>query len=47
MRVALGFVTAKLDGEAGYTARLRALFAVNLALLDEYPKHVPALSHHR
>ncbi|MFX0581306.1 TetR family transcriptional regulator [Nocardia nepalensis] len=44
MRVALEFVTAELDGEVDYTARLRAHFAANLALLDEYPEHLRALS---
>lgn len=44
MRVAVEFVTAQLDGETDYMVRLRAHFAANLALLDEYPKHVAALS---
>ncbi|MGX1778477.1 TetR family transcriptional regulator [Nocardia brasiliensis] len=44
MRVALAYVTGKLDGEADYTARLRLHFAANLALLDEYPQHLRALS---
>jgi AcrR family transcriptional regulator len=44
MRVAVGFVTDQLDGETDYMVRLRAHFAANLALLDEYPKHVAALS---
>ncbi|MGO4649937.1 TetR/AcrR family transcriptional regulator [Nocardia sp. 2YAB30] len=44
MRVAVEFVTAQLEGETDYMVRLRAHFAANLALLDEYPKHVAALS---
>lgn len=44
MRVALEFVTGQLDGETDYTARLRAHFVANLALLDEYPDHLRALS---
>ncbi|MFE9327665.1 TetR family transcriptional regulator [Nocardia sp. NPDC052278] len=44
MRVALEFVSDKLEGEVDYTARLRLHFAANLALLDEYPDHLRALS---
>lgn len=44
MRVASEFVTGKLDGETDYAARLRGFFVANLALLDEYPRHMQALS---
>ncbi|MFG1796301.1 TetR/AcrR family transcriptional regulator [Nocardia sp. NPDC049149] len=44
MRVALEFVSAKLDGETDYAARLRLNIVANLALLDEYPGHLRALS---
>lgn len=44
VRVNTEFVVAKLDPEGGYTARLRAYFAANLALLDEYPEHQQALA---
>jgi AcrR family transcriptional regulator len=44
VRVNTEFVVAKLDLEAGYTARLRAWFAGTLALLDEYPGHQQALA---
>ncbi|WP_405162607.1 TetR family transcriptional regulator [Nocardia sp. NBC_01499] len=44
VRVNTEFVVAKLEHEAGYTATLRAYFAANLALLDEYPKHQRALA---
>lgn len=44
VRVNTEFVVAKLDPEGGYTARLRAYFAANLALLDEYPAHQQALA---
>ncbi|WP_069160385.1 TetR/AcrR family transcriptional regulator [Nocardia altamirensis] len=44
MRVALEFVSAKLDGETDYAARLRLNIVANLALLDECPGHLRALS---
>ncbi|WP_378740178.1 TetR family transcriptional regulator [Nocardia brasiliensis] len=44
VRVNTEFVVAKLEPEAGYTARLRAYFTANMALLDEYPQHQRALA---
>ncbi|MFC9438122.1 TetR family transcriptional regulator [Nocardia sp. NPDC057030] len=44
VRVSTEFVVAKLRHESGYAATLRAYFAANLALLDEYPKHQRALA---
>ncbi|WP_433730773.1 TetR family transcriptional regulator [Nocardia sp. CA-129566] len=44
VRVNTEFVVAKLDAETGYTARLRAWFTANLALLGEYPRHQRALA---
>ncbi|MEV6560440.1 TetR family transcriptional regulator [Nocardia sp. NPDC051756] len=44
VRVNTEFVVAKLRHESGYGATLRAYFAANLALLDEYPKHQRALA---
>ncbi|WP_433663839.1 TetR/AcrR family transcriptional regulator [Nocardia sp. CA-128927] len=43
-RVNIDFVVSKLEREAGYAATLRAFFATNLALLDEYPMHQRALA---
>ncbi|MFI5778893.1 TetR/AcrR family transcriptional regulator [Nocardia sp. NPDC051570] len=44
VRVSTEFVVGKLDSEADYSAVLRAWFAANLALLDEYPRHQHALA---
>ncbi|WP_194836701.1 TetR family transcriptional regulator [Nocardia sp. XZ_19_369] len=44
VRVNTEFVVAKLEPEAGYHAILRAYFAANLSLLDEYPHHQRALA---
>lgn len=44
MAVAADFVGGKLDAETGYRGRMRAFFAANLALVDEYPHHMRALS---
>lgn len=44
MRVSAEFVTGKLAAESGFQGRLRGYFAANLALLDEYPRHLRALS---
>ncbi|PXX60952.1 TetR family transcriptional regulator [Nocardia tenerifensis] len=44
VRVNTEFVVGKLEREAGYPAVLRAYFAANLALLDEYPRHQRALA---
>ncbi|MEU7144859.1 TetR family transcriptional regulator [Nocardia sp. NPDC046473] len=44
VRVNTEFVVSKLEREAGYLAALRAYFAANLALLDEYPTHQRALA---
>ncbi len=44
MRVAMTFVSDRLGDESDYRGRLRAHFAANLALLDEYPAHMRALS---
>ncbi|MGW4119509.1 TetR/AcrR family transcriptional regulator [Nocardia sp. NPDC004711] len=44
MQTSAEYVVAKLDSEAGHRGRLRGFFAANLALIDEYPKHMRALS---
>lgn len=44
MGVSAQFIGAKLDTESGYRGRMLAFFAANLALVDEYPKHLRALS---
>ncbi|MFE3051945.1 TetR/AcrR family transcriptional regulator [Nocardia sp. NPDC059239] len=44
MRTSAEYVVAKLDTEDGHRGRLRGFFAANLALIDEYPKHMRALS---
>lgn len=44
VRVSTEFVVSKLEREGGYVATLRAYFAANLALPDEYPKHQRALA---
>ncbi|QIS22230.1 TetR/AcrR family transcriptional regulator [Nocardia terpenica] len=44
MTVAMEFVTAELDGVTDYTARLRGYFAANLAVFEQYPGHMRALS---
>ncbi|WP_369637221.1 TetR/AcrR family transcriptional regulator [Nocardia sp. JMUB6875] len=44
MTVSAQFISAKLDAESGYRGRMLAFFSANLALVDEYPKHLRALS---
>ncbi|MFI6046738.1 TetR family transcriptional regulator [Nocardia sp. NPDC051321] len=44
VRVNTEFVVSKLRREGGFTATLRAYFAANLALPDEYPTHQRALA---
>ncbi|MVU77654.1 TetR family transcriptional regulator [Nocardia sp. ET3-3] len=44
MATAAEFIVGKLDTESGYRGRMLAFFAANLALVDEYPKHMRALS---
>ncbi|MEC3953660.1 TetR/AcrR family transcriptional regulator [Nocardia sp. CDC153] len=44
MGTAAEYVGAKLDAEQGYRGRMAAFFGANLALADEYPKHMRALS---
>lgn len=43
MRVSGEFMVAKIDAETDPVARLRAFITSNLALVDEYPKHIRAL----